>query len=104
MPTLAVVGAIAAAITAGDDAWGLRICQATGLGSGTVYPILERLEEAGWITSAWETAQPSGRPRRRFYQLTDTGRSAYAEALATRAARMRLGAALPSPQTGLVIP
>ncbi|MFF9043309.1 helix-turn-helix transcriptional regulator [Streptomyces parvulus] len=30
---------------------GLGICRATGKGSGTVYPILVRLERAGWIGS-----------------------------------------------------
>jgi len=94
MPTLAVVAVIAAAMATDDEVWGLRICQATGLGSGTVYPILERLEEAGWIASTWEGAQPPGRPRRRFYQLTDAGRIAYGEALAARAARRRMAGRL----------
>ncbi|MEU3683738.1 MarR family winged helix-turn-helix transcriptional regulator [Streptomyces sp. NPDC030592] len=30
---------------------GLEICRATGKGSGTVYPILDRLGRAGWIGS-----------------------------------------------------
>src|SRR5690349_17354228 len=98
MPTLAVIGMIATAMAADDQVWGLRICQATGLGSGTVYPILERLEEAGWITSAWESPQPQGRPRRRFYQRTDAGRAAHADALAARAARRRPTGLTPRPR------
>ncbi|MEU8664434.1 helix-turn-helix transcriptional regulator, partial [Actinoplanes philippinensis] len=35
----------------------------THLGPGTVYPILERLQRAGWVTSAKEPGQPSD-PRR----------------------------------------
>jgi PadR family transcriptional regulator PadR len=67
-----------------DPPWGYRICEQAGLGSGTVYPILERLEKAGWIAGHWETGQPAGRPRRRFYTLTGTGQQVYSAALATR--------------------
>jgi DNA-binding MarR family transcriptional regulator len=54
---------------------GSQVCRDTGLPSGTVYPILARLEEAGWLHSAWEAGDPStlGRPRRRFYTLTAVG-------------------------------
>jgi PadR family transcriptional regulator, regulatory protein PadR len=46
-----------------------------GIASGTLYPILIRLEAAGWFVSQWETIDPSsaGRPRRRLYRLTATG-------------------------------
>jgi DNA-binding PadR family transcriptional regulator len=83
-------------IAAADDPpWGYRICDEAGLGSGTVYPILERLEEAGWIEGTWETGQPANRPRRRFYTLTNAGRTKYSAAIArrqdrTRARRLRL--------------
>ena len=47
----------------------------TGLTSGTLYPILLRLESARWLNSRWEAINPvvEGRPRRRFYRLTATG-------------------------------
>jgi PadR family transcriptional regulator PadR len=79
-------------MAAGDEPpWGYRICELAGLGSGTVYPILERLEEAGWIEGTWEADQPGDRPRRRFYAITGTGRVSYAAALAGRPAlRWRL--------------
>jgi PadR family transcriptional regulator len=84
-PTLMVLGVI---MNAGDNPpWGYRICEETGLGSGTVYPILERLEEAGWIEGAWETGQPADRPRRRFYLITAAGRSRAALAPTRRRAR-----------------
>jgi PadR family transcriptional regulator, regulatory protein PadR len=46
-----------------------------GIASGTLYPILIRLESAGWFVSKWESIDPSsaGRPRRRLYRLTSTG-------------------------------
>lgn len=60
---------------AGSDVYGLELIRATGLKSGTLYPILDRLESQGWLTSHWETGDPSvkGRPRRRLYELTGSG-------------------------------
>lgn len=54
---------------------GADIGKATGIMSGTVYPALARLEQAGWLNSVWETLDPSeaGRPRRRLYRLTGAG-------------------------------
>src|SRR5215213_6040859 len=59
-----------------EDHYGLKIAQEVGLPTGSVYPILARLEKAGWITSKWEDladAQREGRRRRRHYQLTTAG-------------------------------
>src|SRR4051812_19776715 len=55
--------------------YGLEICQAAGLASGTIHPILARLEAIGWVASYWEDIDPSaaGRPRRRYYRLTEDG-------------------------------
>ncbi|MEU1881356.1 helix-turn-helix transcriptional regulator [Streptosporangium sp. NPDC020072] len=61
-----------------DPLWGYRVTEETGLGPGTVYPFLERLEKAGWITGSWEADVPEGRPRRRLYTLSGTGRQKYA--------------------------
>jgi PadR family transcriptional regulator PadR len=46
-----------------------------GLASGTLYPILLRLESAGWFVSHWESVDPvkAARPRRRLYRLTPSG-------------------------------
>ena len=54
---------------------GADIQKRTGLASGTMYPILLRLEGAGWFVSRWESIVPSsaGRPRRRLYRLTPAG-------------------------------
>ncbi|MGW9211256.1 PadR family transcriptional regulator [Embleya sp. NPDC055664] len=67
--------------------WGFSICQDADLGSGTVYPILDRLLKLGWIES-WDEAEPHpGRPPRRYYRLTGEGRAAARSALAERAAK-----------------
>lgn len=54
---------------------GSDVHKRTGLPSGTLYPILLRLEAAGWFVSRWESIDPSraGRPRRRLYRLTASG-------------------------------
>jgi len=54
---------------------GADVHQRCNIASGTLYPILLRLESAGWFTSQWETIDPSsaGRPRRRLYRMTTTG-------------------------------
>lgn len=65
-------------------AYGLDIMEETGLPSGTVYPILSRLERDGLARPRWESAgvaRAEGRPRRRYYRLTPAGRTALLEAL-----------------------
>lgn len=55
-----------------------------GIGSGTLYPLLARLENASWVKSEWEDVEPSeaGRPRKRFYRLTGQGQIRARKALA----------------------
>jgi len=67
-----------------DPAWGLRLCEATGYGTGTIYPALDRLMKAEWIADRWEDPAPEDRPRRRFYEMTSTGREEYSSALRAR--------------------
>ena len=57
------------------EMYGLEICQAAGLRSGTIHPILARLEQAGWLQSRWEDVNPreEGRPPRRYYRLSPDG-------------------------------
>jgi PadR family transcriptional regulator, regulatory protein PadR len=57
------------------ERYGLQLMQDTGLPSGTLYPILVRLERAGWVRSRWEDVDPviEGRPTRRYYRLTAEG-------------------------------
>jgi len=67
--------------------YGLEISKAAGLASGSFYPILARLERAGWLASSWEELDEhaAGRRRRRYYSLTPDGliwaRQALAETL-----------------------
>jgi PadR family transcriptional regulator PadR len=54
---------------------GADVHRRSALASGTLYPILLRLEAAGWFVSRWESIDPAaaGRPRRRLYRLTPAG-------------------------------
>jgi len=64
--------------------YGFDIMDSAGLPSGTVYPILGRLEEGGYVRSRWEpaaVAQKARRPARRYYEITAAGRRALAESL-----------------------
>jgi PadR family transcriptional regulator len=58
-----------------EQRYGLEISRESGLPTGSIYPILTRLEAAGWISSAWEEIDESreGRRKRRYYRLTDEG-------------------------------
>jgi PadR family transcriptional regulator len=62
---------------------GFDVMDATGLPSGTVYPILRRLDAEGLVKSRWEKeglARREQRPPRRYYELTATGRVTAREA------------------------
>jgi len=64
--------------------WGLRIAKETGRPTGTVYPILARLESLGWVQGDWEDAPERSGPRRRLYRLTDGAVELAAEAIEAR--------------------
>jgi PadR family transcriptional regulator, regulatory protein PadR len=77
------------------EMYGLEICAAAGLPSGTIHPILARLENIGWLRSQWENIDPSeaGRPRRRYYRLDPNSIASVQAALAradAAVARLRL--------------
>lgn len=62
---------------------GVDVRKSIGLASGTLYPILMRFEQAGWLKSRWEDIDPSeaGRPRKRLYKITAAGQRKESELL-----------------------
>jgi PadR family transcriptional regulator, regulatory protein PadR len=58
-----------------EELSGSDVHRRSRIASGTLYPILLRLESAGWFVSRWESVDPTsaGRPRRRLYRLTRGG-------------------------------
>lgn len=83
--TPATVDVLRALLAAEDATWGLRLVGETGRPAGSVYPILARLEDGGWLASSWDESDRRG-ARRRLYALTDEGR---ASAVAVVAAARR---------------
>jgi len=78
LTTITVLHAVSAGHRHGFD-----IIDATSLPSGTVYPALGRLEDAGFVRSAWEdtrVAREEKRPPRRYYSMTAAGEVALADA------------------------
>lgn len=69
--TLAVLDALS------DGAWsyGLEIARVTGLKSGSLYPILVRLDERGLLESQWQAPERANRPPRHAYRLTAAGKA-----------------------------
>jgi PadR family transcriptional regulator PadR len=80
--------ALFAALVAAPDHWrhGVSLTQETGLKPGTLYPLLIRLNEAGFLEAEWRPPERPGRPARHVYRLTAAGRALAAERLACGAA------------------
>jgi PadR family transcriptional regulator PadR len=85
------------------EMYGLEICEASGLASGTIHPILARLEGLGWLESSWENVKPEdeGRPRRRYYRLTKDGAERARIALAQATTSVTALGLNPRPARGL---
>jgi DNA-binding PadR family transcriptional regulator len=95
-PTTLVLYVLATGVRHGFD-----VIDATGLASGTVYPILRRLERETLVSASWEDAaiaHGEQRPPRRYYELTAVGKAVLEAALtrypvpraiASRARRLR---------------
>jgi PadR family transcriptional regulator, regulatory protein PadR len=82
--TLSYSAALILQAVANSYRYGFDIMDVTGLPSGTIYPALRRMEEAGLVRSRWETentAHREGRPARKYYEITDPGHDALVEAL-----------------------
>jgi PadR family transcriptional regulator, regulatory protein PadR len=83
--TPATLDVLEALLTTEEDCYGLKIARDAKRKTGSVYPILARLEEAGWVESWWEHDERDERgPRRRFYRLSPSGIAATRMVLAER--------------------
>ena len=69
----ATVDVLGVLLDSDQPRWGLEIIKLTGRPSGSVYPLLDRLERAGWVTSSWDDDSERRGPRRRVYVLTPDG-------------------------------
>ncbi len=69
--TVALLGELAR--TPQEWRHGYDLAQTTQLFSGTLYPLLMRLEKAGILESRWEPSPQPSRPRRHVYRITGDG-------------------------------
>lgn len=53
--------------------YGYDLMKVAKLPSGTLYPMLSRLQEEGVVISEWETPSEEGQRPRRYYKLTGEG-------------------------------
>lgn len=49
--------------------YGYVLMTTLDLPSGTLYPVLMRLADAGWLETRWEAPAQNGRPPRHLYRL-----------------------------------
>ncbi|HET7484364.1 MAG TPA: helix-turn-helix transcriptional regulator [Solirubrobacterales bacterium] len=74
-----------------DETYGFELAQVTGLPSGTIYPILRRFEDEGFIKHRWAEVQVGDqRRRRRYYELTGEGWKAARAATSKQEQALRL--------------
>ena len=53
-----------------------RLADAIGMGEGTIYPLMRRMQAEG-LVETYLVASSSG-PSRKYYRLTDVGRTSFA--------------------------
>lgn len=101
-PLLDVLEVLVQAHTNNSEVHGWELMRTTKRAGPTIYRVLDRLEDAQWVTARWEETNPDpSRPRRRLYQLSPTG---LAQANATLAERRPSVSPQASGGTGRLIP
>jgi PadR family transcriptional regulator, regulatory protein PadR len=76
--------------------YGYDLMKAARLPSGTLYPLLARLERQKLVASAWETPEQEGQRPRKYYQLTGEGIRVARLELAQASARRQRAPARPA--------
>ncbi len=78
--------------------WGYALSKKSGVRSGVLYPQLDRMLGEGWLEDHWEDHDhASKRPPRRYYTLTDRGRSNLGAAVRRAEADQRFAALQAAP-------
>jgi PadR family transcriptional regulator PadR len=80
-----------------EPRYGYELMRLTGFPSGKLYPILARLQRAGWLIREQEQIDPAaaGRPARRLYRLSSDGIQAARQELAALTQQLRPSSELP---------
>jgi DNA-binding PadR family transcriptional regulator len=85
------------ALLSAERVWGLQIVKDVGKKPGTIYPILDRLESAGWVIGEWDTAEDRKGPRRRYYRLISEARPLAQDYVNVQRAKAPSSASRPRP-------
>jgi|SRR5689334_13750356 len=88
-PLLDVLEVLLEGLRAERRPYGWSIMRDAKRSGPTVYGVLERLEQQGWVTGSWEDLPERG-PRRRCYELTATGKALAESLLAQRRPERRV--------------
>lgn len=72
-PSKATRSALISLLNAPEGKYGYEIMREVGIGPGTLYPMLARLEDQEILVSRWQ-ASIEGRPPRHIYELSEAGR------------------------------
>lgn len=87
----------------GGRHWGYELSKRSGVRSGVMYPILQRMLEERWLDDGWEEQFQAGtakRPPRRYYVLTDEGKAALGAVIAEARTDTRFAPLLARPALG----
>lgn len=89
-PPSAQARALLEALLAHPTVWrhGYDLAKLAGLSSGTLYPLLIRLHDRGFLEAQWLEPERAGRPARHVYRLTTAG-AAYARESPSGAGALR---------------
>ena len=83
--------------------WGYELSKRSGVRSGVMYPILQRMLDASWLEDGWEDHPQAGRasrPPRRYYELTDEGKRALGAVIAEARTDGRFASLMARPAIG----
>jgi PadR family transcriptional regulator, regulatory protein PadR len=95
--------AIALMADAGVRHWGYELSKQSGVRSGVMYPLLQRMLDKGWLADGWEDQAQTGRakrPPRRYYELTDAGKIALGALVAEARRDARFSRVIGGPVAG----
>lgn len=96
--TAPTVDVLTVLLEADGPLWGLAIAKQSGRTPASIYPILSRLEDGGWVVGSWEVDEERAGPRRRLFRFTDAGRIGARQVVSDYVARH---APAPRPRTRL---
>lgn len=72
-PLLDVLEVLLQALKERAELHGWAIAKMTNRSGPTIYGVIDRLEDAGWLSGRWEDNPQPNKPRRKLYTLTPTG-------------------------------